>query len=283
MNIPQMPPVNPLKNYFRTFKLYMKLPSGTTYYSPDVVTFTDSGEIGVMPMTGKDELAFKNPDAMLNGEALIEVLASCVPAVKNPRALLTNDIDALITAIRYSTYNGALETELKCPSCGHDNVFKLDLQYSLDNMTFLDEEYVVNLDSGISVFVKPYTFPDIMRGLHAQFEQRKLQRAVESEVLSDEKRKAIFGAAFKELATMKFELILNSIIKIVDESQGVNVADKKFINEFLYNIDKKSIDKIHDQISLINNIGIKRTFIAKCDKCEHEWESEIDFNPVNFS
>lgn len=277
------PPVNPLSNYFRTFKLYMKLPSGTTYYTPDVISFTDSGEIGVMPMTGKDELALKNPDGLLNGEALIEVLSSCVPMLKNPRKLLTNDIDALITAIRYATFNDALETELSCPKCTFGNVFKLDLQYALDGMVSLDPEYVVNLETGISVFVRPYAFPELLKSLHSNFEQTKLQRAVESQNLTDEQRSAIFGKAFKEIATIRFDLMLGSIEKIIDESKGVNVVDKKFIKEFLYNIDKKSLDKISDQISLINQIGIKRTFTAHCEKCEHDWESEIDFNPVNFS
>jgi hypothetical protein len=60
--------------------------------------------------------------------------------------LLTNDIDALITAIRYATFNDSLETTLKCPVCSIENTFKLDLQYALDNMEFLEPEYVVNLD-----------------------------------------------------------------------------------------------------------------------------------------
>ena len=160
---------NPLKQYFRQFKIYLKLPSGTTYYPQDAVQFTDSGEIGILPMTGKDELALKNPDALLNGEALIEVIKSCVPGVKNPRVLLSNDIDALITAIRFATFDDGLETLLHCPECNHENLFKLNLQYALDNMEFLDPEYVVNLDSGISVFVKPHSFPDLLRSLHAQF------------------------------------------------------------------------------------------------------------------
>jgi hypothetical protein len=274
---------NPLQNYFRTVKLYMSLPSGTSYYASGVVEFTEKGEVGVMPMTGKDELAFKNPDSLLNGEALIEVLTSCVPSIKKPRELLTNDIDALITAIRYSTYNDSLETEMKCPECGHDNTFKLNLQYALDNMSYLEPEYIINLETGLSVYVKPYAFDDLLQSLHSQFEQTKLQRAVESSTLTDDQRSGIFGTAFREIATVKFNLMTNAIVKLVDESRGVNVSDKKNINEFLYNIDKKSIDKIHDLLTEINEIGIKRTFLAKCEKCEHQWESEIDFNPVNFS
>lgn len=274
---------NPLRQYFRAIKLYMRLPSGTSYYQPNVVEFTDKGEIGVMPMTGKDELALKNPDALLNGEALIEVLSSCVPAVKQPRALLTNDIDALITAIRYATYNDSLETVINCPSCGHENTFKLDLQYALDNMSELDPEYVVNLESGLSVFVKPYAFPELLKGLHTQFEQSKLSRAIESDSITDEQRTSIFGKAFKDMAVIKFELMTAGVVKVIDETNNVDVTDKKYIKEFLQNIDKKSADRIGDLIDEINKIGIRRTFTATCEKCTHQWENEIDFNPVNFS
>jgi len=280
---PQVQQNNPLKQYFRTFKLYLKIPSGSSYYPASVLEYTDSGEVGVMPMTGKDELALKNPDALLNGEALIEVLISCVPALKNPKALLTNDIDALITAVRYATYNDTLETSLLCPKCNHENTFKLDMQYALDGITELESEYIVNLETGLSVFVKPYTFPELLKGLHAQFEQNKLVRAMESQTLSDLQRSEIFAKAFKEIAVTKYELMVNGVLKVVDESNNVNVTDKKFIKEFLQNIDKKSADKISDLIEEVNKIGIRRTFTAKCEKCEHQWESEIDFNPVNFS
>lgn len=162
-------------------------------------------------------------------------------------------------------------------------MFKLDLQYALDNMAELDLEYIVNLESGLSVFLKPYSFPDLLKGLHAQFEQTKLARAVENESLTDEQRSAIFVKGFKEVAITKFDLMTSSIIKVVDEQNNINVSDSKYIKDFLQNIDKKSLDSINDLIVKINQIGIKRTFTAKCEKCEHQWESEIDFNPVNFS
>lgn len=278
-----MEQTNPLRQYFRQFKMYLRLPSGTSYYTPEVISFTEQGEVGILPMTGNDEIALKNPDALLNGEALITVLTSCVPALKQPRALLTNDIDTLITAIRYATYNESLETQLICPKCSHENLFKIDLQYALDNMTELEEEYMVHLDSGVTVFVKPYTFPDLLRGLRAEFEQTKLSRAMASETLSDAQRSEILVKAFKDLSVNRYELMLSGIIKVIDEANSVNVTDKSFIKEFLQNIDKKSVDKIHDLIKKINLIGIRRTFTAICEKCDHHWESEIDFNPVNFS
>lgn len=275
--------INPLKQYFRQYKMYLKLPSGTSYYPPGVVSFTDSGEVGIMPMTGKDELILKNPDALLNGEALVEVITSCVPAVKNPKALLTNDIDALITAVRFVTYNDSLETDIRCPACKHDNRFKLDLEYPLNNMSYLEPEYTVNLESGLTVYVKPYGFKEVLRGLHSQFEQSKMTRVLEDQRTSEDERLAVISHAFKEMATISYELMMASVVKIVDESNNIDVSDPEFIRDFLYNTDKKSIDLVGDLIKEINTIGIKKTFTARCEKCNHEWESEIDFNPVNFS
>jgi len=274
---------NPLRQYFRSFKLYMKLPSGTTYYPPGVVNFNDMGEIGVLPMSGQDEMTLKNPDALLNGEALISVIANCVPAIKDPRQLLTNDTDALITAIRYATFNDTLESNIPCPACGHQNSYKLDLQYALDNMDYLDPDYVVNLDSGATVFIRPYTFPDVVKALHSQFEQSKLAKNLAASEHTDEERSLMFARSFKEIGTIKFDLMANCIKKVVDESKNISVTDRAFIREFLVNIDKNSADKISEVITKINQIGIKRSFTAACEKCKHEWESEIDFNPVNFS
>jgi hypothetical protein len=283
--MPQMPPQNPLKQFFRQPKFYIKVPSGTKYYPPGVISFTDTGEVGIMPMTGTDELALKNPDALLNGEALIQVITSCVPAVSNPRALLTNDINALITAIRYATYNDTLETTINCPTCTHENNYRLDLQYALDNMSSLEPEYFVNLESGVTVFVRPYSFPELIKGLHSQFEQSKLAKAIENENITDAQRSEIFTKAFKEIAITKFDLMAHAVQKVSYTQDGKEqaVTDKRFIRDFLQNIDKKDVDRVGDLVDEINAIGIKKTFTAKCEKCEHVWESEIDFNPVNFS
>jgi len=278
-----MESTNPLKQYFRSNKLYMPLPSGKDYYAPGIIELLDSGEIGIMPMTGKDELTLKNPDALLNGDALIQVINSCVPCIKNVKSLLANDIEAIITGIRCATYHDGLETQIHCPECGHESSYDMDLNYAIDNMTFLEPEYVVNLESGLSVFVKPYSYPDLLKGLHSQFEQSKITRSIENRSSTDEEKMRVFSQVFKNVAKLTVELITSSIIKIVDESNGVNVSDPATISEFLQNIDRGSMLLIEDQIKEINTVGIKRTFTTICEKCNHTWENKVDFNPVNFS
>lgn len=282
LHMNNVPASNPLAQYFRQVKLYIPIPSKSLYYKDGVVELSENGELGILPMTGKDELALKNPDALFNGESLIEVLKSCAPGVKNARALLTNDMDAIITAIRYATYNDTLETQINCPKCSHENNYKLDLQYALDNMTYLEREYFVNIND-LTIFIQPYTFPDVLKAMHAHLEQSKLVRSLSNDAIDEKVRAEIFSKAFKELSVTKFDLLCSSVVRIVNESNNINVVDKSFIKDYLLNIDKKSVDKISDLVDEVNKVGISRTFSAVCAKCNHKWDSDIDFNPVNFS
>jgi hypothetical protein len=275
--------INPLKGFFRQYKIYIRLPSGTSYYEPGVINFTESGEVGIMPMTGQDEIILKNPDALLNGEALCEVIRSCVPAVSDPRKLLTNDIDAIITAVRYATFNDSLETDVTCPACGHEGHYKIDLEYAINNMTYLEDQYIVHLDNGLSVFVKPYGYPEIMKGLHTEFERSKMIRSVEGNNMTEEQRLSMFSEAIRKMAEITFDLLASSIVKIVNEQHGVDVSDRSFILEFLKNADKKYIDQVSDMVKAINEIGVSKEFKSVCEKCNHNWLAPIDFNPVNFS
>ena len=77
---------NPLNKYFRQASIYVSLPSGTNYPT-DVVAPSETGEIGVMAMTAKDEIRFKTPDALMNGQGVVDVIQSCVPAIKNAWSL----------------------------------------------------------------------------------------------------------------------------------------------------------------------------------------------------
>ena len=99
---------NPLSGYFRAPKLYTKLPSGGRFYTDDVVELGESREVAVYALTAKDEAILKNPDALLNGEAVSQIIKSCVPAVQKPRKMLSSDIDTLLVAIQGATYGDDL-------------------------------------------------------------------------------------------------------------------------------------------------------------------------------
>lgn len=274
---------NPLKQFFRQYKTFIRLPSGTNHYPQSVVELNSHGDLGIMSMTGQDEMILKNPDALLNGQALIDVILSCAPGVKQPSQLIANDVDAIITAIRYATYNDSLETSINCPKCGSENSFKLDLGYALDSMTFLEPSYEINLINGLTLHVRPYRFPEIVKGLHSQFDQARLVRAVNDSNMTEEQRTAALGSALKAMSKTTFDLTCSAVYRITNQEGTLDVSDAGYIEDYLKNVESDIIDKVSNLIEKISAIGVNRKFSVTCQNCEHEWSAEIDLNPVNFS
>ena len=56
---------NPLETYFRQPSIYIKLPSGGKHYPMGAIEFNENSELAVYPMTAKDEIKMKTPDALL--------------------------------------------------------------------------------------------------------------------------------------------------------------------------------------------------------------------------
>ena len=49
---------NPLNKYYRQPAIYITLPSKGKYYTAESFRPTETGDIPVLPMTAKDEMAF---------------------------------------------------------------------------------------------------------------------------------------------------------------------------------------------------------------------------------
>ena len=277
---------NPLQNYFRSVKMYISLPSGTSYYTPDILEFNDSGEVAIYPMTAKDELLIKNPDALLNGDAIIDIVKSCVPNVKDPKKLLSNDIDAMLIAIRHASYGEDIDLDAVCPECDANNHVSVNMTQSLSGMEYLEKEYFISLPNGIYIYVKPFSYAEVVKGLQAQFEQYKLAQALDNDDADDMQKLKVFNKSFKKLANLNFELLSNCIIKVTNEGAENEaefaVTDKKHILEFLQNVEKETFAALDNLVKKINNIGVRKHFEIECAKCEHTWEANLDFNPVTF-
>ena len=279
---------NPLKKYYRNAKLSVSLPSRGNYYKEGTVEFDDSGELPVYPMTAQDEITLQNPDALLSGSAIVDVVTSCVPGIKKPRNLLACDIDVLMIAIRVASYGEEANMELTCPAfeCGEVNTFTLPLDTLLNQTETLEEHYEVVIDGTLTVFVRPGSFSAMVRQQKAAFETTKLQDAVSTPEMGDEQRMKILSNVFKSMAKLNFELINESIKSVAftdDDGTEHDIDHKKQISDWIQNIDKKTVDQIESKIMEVNKVGIAKTVPATCTKCDTKWEAQIEFNPVNFS
>ena len=141
---------SPLQKYYRQPAIYLKLPSGGKYYSPEVFTPTETGEVPVLPMTVKDELAFKTPDALLNGQSTVDVIKSCIPNIKDPWQMVNYDTDAVLLAIRIASYGETMTISYNVPITGERQDGALNLPALLEELGKIeikDKNYenIVNL------------------------------------------------------------------------------------------------------------------------------------------
>ena len=277
---------NPLLKYYRTPKATVRLPSQGVYYKDnDIVDLSEGQELSILPMTAQDEIMMKNPDALLNGEAINSVIRSCVPAVRKPKKLLSCDIDALLIGIRAASYGENSEISATCPECEAENTYGINFESLLDSAESLDPVYEVVLSSGVSVNVSPSTFETVIKQQRAFFEGSKIQKVLEDITIPDESRLKLFSESFTKMSKLNFELMIDSVSAVVatdDAGQVQTVTDRRMIADFIRNIENTDVEKIEKLIRDVNSHGVKKELDATCKNCGHTWSVPVEFNESNF-
>lgn len=275
---------NPLTAYSRPFKINVSLPSNGKYYSNDVLTLNSNNEVSIRAMSTKDEIALKNPDGLFSGESIEEVIKSCCPTVTNVRKLLTNDLEVIMLGIKIASGLETIDITEDCPECGHKNEFTVPSEVLIAQIDELEDEYTVNLDDDLLVYLKPYTFESFTKLTLMTFKQNKIMQSIDPEDTSEEtlnnRRKL-----FKDIVTLTENIMSESIVKIKVLKENTVVTDRQHIFEFVQNLQESMAKKINTKITEINNIGISKTLDAVCmsDECNHSWTVEsFDINPADF-
>jgi len=287
-----VPSSNPLAGYFRMPGLHITLPTRGAFLPPEDYDPTLAGDVPVFPMKAADELLLRSPDALMSGLALEELVRSCVPAIRRPRLVSTPDLDVILLAIRASTYGENMEIEVVCPNCTHENAFDCHLPSMMANMTFVDPINEVRLTDDIVVSLRPYTLEVATKVAMESFgEARKLQGIAEEVVeLFDgtpeeramaEKRMAdARNESFVKMSKLNIDAVASCVISVSIPS-GL-VTDKANILEFINNTSQTWVKKIEDKLAEINGAGINKKLDVQCTKCEHEWTTEVEFDPTSF-
>ncbi len=65
---------NPLRQFFRQPAIYLRLPSNGNFWPKDSIDFPANMELPVLPMTAIDEITYRTPDALFNGQAVVSVI-----------------------------------------------------------------------------------------------------------------------------------------------------------------------------------------------------------------
>ena len=277
---------NPLRKYFRQPKVYLKLPSRGKFYTPGAIDIPDSGEIPVYAMTAKDELIIKTPDALLNGEATVEVIKSCIPNIKDPWKMPSIDSDAILIAIRLATYGEKLEITTKVPEVGEEKTFEIDLRMLLDQLITFEFDPFITIDDDMTVEIRPTNYKEFTENALKTFEEQRIFRLVNDTTIPDEQKLSAFATSFRKLTELTIDLVVNSIV-CIDTTDG-KVTDKKHIRDFFANADRDTFEKILKHLermrdeSKIKPLKVRATPEEIEAGAPEEYEIPITFDQSNF-
>jgi hypothetical protein len=277
---------NPLSSFMRQPKVYIRLPSNGNYWPDGSISVVETGEYPVYSMTAKDELMLKIPDALMNGQAVVDVIQNCMPNILNAWDTPVIDLDIILIAIRLATYGSTMDTPIKIGS--------LDLEYSVDLNVIMDTlinqitwNPVVPINADITIFVKPLTYKDLTSVNVQSFETQKIMSLVNDDNVSEEDKIKLFQDSFKKLSNYTIDTIVKSIQKI-DTNQG-STDDPGFIADFINNSDKEIFNAVQKHIEQLSDINkIKPLQVSVTDEMREAGvtgdvlEVPLTFDPSTF-
>ena len=266
-------------------KIYIRLPSNGEFWQKNSLEISETGEYPVFSMTAKDELALKVPDALISGQAIVNVIQHCMPNIKNAWAIPSTDLDVILIAIRIATYGEKLRIPLKTGQGEDEKEFdyELDLRYVMNNL--IDQiqwDESLQITDEVVVYVKPNDYKQLSTSALKTFETQRILQIVNDQTISDEEKSKIFKESIDNLNDMTIGLINNAVYKI--DSVNGSTEDPRHIKEFMENIDKALFDKIKNHIEIMReHNNIKPVVInPTADMIEQGFKNEQITVPLSF-
>jgi hypothetical protein len=270
---------NPLSQWFRQPKVYIRLPSKGEFYPEGALDKSTNDEYAVYAMTAKDELMFKTPDALLSGQTTVEVIKSCIPAILNPWAMPSVDLDASLIAIRIATYGENMEVSANCPFCEHENDYDINLVSWLEKISGFNFETEISIEPLI-IHIRPYTYKEVTEASLKTFEQQRIISIVNDENLTDEVKIEKFSESFVKLTELTVDTMAKCIWKI--STPAGDVTNLEDILEFVQNSPKDVFQRIADHIaSLKNKIALGEQEVT-CRECTKEFRMPVELDQSSF-
>lgn len=223
------------QKYFRQPKIYIRLPSSGNFYPPGALELTETGEFPVYAMTAKDELMFKTPDALLNGQSTVDVIQSCVPNIKNAWAMPSIDVDAVLVAIRIATYGENMDVMVNIPNTEITKEYQVDLRHVLDKLCSASFEPVVQINDDIVLQLRPLTYRETTINTTRTLEEQRIFNIVNDEGISDEEKVNIFNQSFRRLTDLTVGTVSQTIAAIKTPEEVIQ--DRNVINDLINNCD----------------------------------------------
>jgi hypothetical protein len=270
---------NPLSQFFRQPSIYIKLPSQGKYYPPGTIVMPPTGELPVYPMTAIDEITYRTPDALYNGQATVNVIQSCIPNIKDAWAIPSTDLDSLLIAIRIASYGHDMDFGTACPSCQKTSEQTVDLRSVLDSIRTSD--YTKTISAGdMEIFFKPLTYRHLNNNNQMQYENQKLLQILPDSGVPEAEKLAALSEALKKITDITIVALAQSISAV--KTPQALVSEPEYIEEMLRNCDSKLFNQIRDFILELKAGSEMQPLKLICDECQHEYTQTITLDMASF-
>ena len=268
---------NPLQQFYRQPKIYIKLPSLGVYNPPGSLT-GDADNMPIYGMTGMDEIVAKTPDALLTGESTAKVIASCCPNIKDPWQLSSIDISTVMAAIRIATSGNIMPIEHTCLSCGTVNDYEVDLNVVIEN--FKNKKFKTDISlEGLTLKLQPLNYKLANELSLRNFRITQQLNQVQS-MEDNDQRQDIINRLFKELGDLQKDIFLFGVESV--QTPDTVVTDRNHIKEWLENCDKLVFDKIKERNEENLAEWAIPEFPVECDTCQTKVTLTVDMDQSNF-
>jgi hypothetical protein len=271
--------VNPLSQYFRQPSIYIKLPSQGKFYPQGAIDMPQNGDIPVLPMTAIDEITYRTPDALFSGQAVINVIQSCIPSIKDAWAIPSIDIDSILVGIRIASYGHNMDFATQCPKCSNTEEYQIDLRTILDNIKTPD--YSTGIKQGdIEIYFKPMTYKNLSDNNKLQFDEQRIFQNLPADGTADPAQVAAMSEALKKMTEMTVIALSQSILSI--RTPHAVVSEPAYITEFIQNCDRNLFNKIQDYVIAHKAEAEMQPIGIKCQQCENEYKQAITLDMTSF-
>ena len=272
--------VNPLKQFFRQPAIYMTLPSGGRHWPTSALIMPENGELPVFPMTAIDEITYRTPDALFSGQAVVNVIQSCIPNIKNAWETPGIDLNSILIAIRIASYGHEMEINTQCPACQTESAFDVDLRMVLDSIS--EPDYATPMLHGdLEITLMPANYRNQNSIGAKQYEQQRAVQQIQNDAnLSDEDKIQKLNELMHTITEITIETLKFNVASI--RTPDTLVTETEFIRDFLVNCDRKLYTEIRDRVIELRVAGDVKPFDVKCPNCGHAHKAEITLDQAAF-
>jgi len=271
---------NPLTKYYRQPALYLKLPSEGKFWPLGSIEMPPNGEIPVLPMSGKDDLAMRNADGLMNGATTVAVIQSCCPNIKDAWQTPSVDLDALLIAIRMASYGNTMDFDTKCANCKEDLTYTADLGNILAQIQSPDFEQAKEIN-GLLICFRPNSYLDFNQTNQEKYVQQRTVKMLQDSNLSDEEKMEKVKQAVFEITERTVERV-SAFIDYIITPDEVKVTDRDYIKQFVMNADQNTYNAIRDSVFDYNKQYTIKPMDIQCSACGHNDTRQFQFEPANF-